>query len=229
VADGGTRLVLVRHGETEWARDGRHTGRTDVPLTDLGRRQATVLGDRLAGRSFDSVFTSPLSRAAETCRLAGLGERAKTDDDLVEWDYGAYEGRRTVDIRMGRPGWTIWRDGVPGGETVSEVARRAEAVIDRAFAGGGEVVLFSHGHFLRVLTARWLGLEPSAGALFVLAPATISLLGYEREQRVILRWNDRCHLVLPSTIWAERGDLDVQRGDPTAGSGDDRLGRPVLP
>jgi broad specificity phosphatase PhoE len=227
VADGETRLVVVRHGETEWARDGRHTGRTDIPLTDLGRRQATVLGDRLAGRSFGRVLTSPLSRAAETCRLAGLGGRAEVDEDLVEWDYGAYEGRRTVDIRIDRPGWTIWRDGVPGGESAAEVARRAQRVIDRALASGGEVVLFAHGHFLRVLTACWLGLAPPAGAFFPLAPATISVLGWEREQRVIVRWNDRCHLVLPSTIWAERGDLDTRPGDPTTGSGDDRPGRAV--
>jgi probable phosphoglycerate mutase len=224
VAEGGPRLVLVRHGETEWARDGRHTGRTDVPLTDLGRRQATVLGDRLAGRSFVSVQTSPLSRAAETCRLAGLGDRAQTCADLVEWDYGRYEGRRTVDIRVDRPGWTIWRDGVPGGETAAEVAARADRVIKRGLATGGEVVLFAHGHFLRVLTARWLGLSPEAGRLFALAPATISVLGHEREQPVIMRWNDRCHLVLPSSIWAERGDLDAQPGDPSTGSGDDRRG-----
>lgn len=224
MAEGGPRLVLVRHGETEWARDGRHTGRTDVPLTDLGRRQATVLGDRLAGRSFVSVQTSPLSRAADTCRLAGLGDRAQTCADLVEWNYGQYEGRRTVEIRVDRPGWTIWRDGVPGGETAAEVAARADRVIKQGLAAGGEVVLFAHGHFLRVLTARWLGLSPEAGRLFALAPATISVLGHEREQPVIIRWNDRCHLVLPSSIWAERGDLDARPGDPSTGSGDDRQG-----
>jgi probable phosphoglycerate mutase len=229
VQQGGSRLVLVRHGETEWARDGRHTGRTDIPLTDLGRRQATVLGDRLRGRSFVSVMTSPLSRAAETCRLAGLGDVADTSDDLMEWDYGAYEGRRTVDIRIDAPGWTIWQDGVPGGESAAEVATRADRVIQKALAAGGEVVLFAHGHFLRVLTARWLGLTPDMGRLFALAPATISVLGHEREQRVIVRWNDRCHLVLPSYIWTERGDLDAQPGDPSVGSGDDRPERAPKP
>jgi broad specificity phosphatase PhoE len=222
VTEGGQRLVLVRHGETEWARTGRHTGRTDIPLTALGRRQATVLGDRLRGRRFVAVITSPLSRAADTCRLAGLGDRAEPCDDLMEWDYGAYEGRRTADIRADVPGWTIWRDGVPGGEQATEVAARADRIIDKSLATGGEVVLFAHGHFLRVLAARWLGLPPEAGRLLALAPATISVLSYEREQSVIVRWNDRCHLVLPNYIWAERGDLDVQAGDPSTGSGDDR-------
>jgi broad specificity phosphatase PhoE len=222
VTEGGPRLVLVRHGETEWARDGRHTGRTDIPLTDLGRRQATVLGDRLRGRRFVAVMTSPLSRAAETCRLAGLAGLAETCGDLREWDYGEYEGRRTVDIRVDTPGWTIWQDGAPGGESAAEVAARADRVIRHALAADGEVVLFAHGHFLRVLTARWLELPPQAGRFFALAPATISVLGHEREQRVILRWNDRCHLVLPSYVWTERGDLDAQAGDPSAGSGDDR-------
>jgi broad specificity phosphatase PhoE len=227
VAEGGSRLVLVRHGETEWARDGRHTGRTDIPLTDLGRRQAAVLGDRLAGRSFVRVWTSPLSRAAETCRLAGLSDRAEISDDLVEWDYGEYEGRRTVDIRQDTPGWTIWGCGATGGETAADVAVRADRVIARSLTAGGEVVLFAHGHFLRVLTARWLGLPPDGGRLFALAPATISVLGREREQQVIVRWNDRCHLVLPSSIWAERGDLDARPGDPSTGSGDDRPGAPA--
>jgi len=221
-AEGGARLVLVRHGETEWARDGRHTGRTDIPLTELGRRQATVLGDRLRGRQFVKVMASPLARAAQTCRLAGLGDQADPCADLMEWDYGAYEGRRTAEIRVEVPGWTIWRDGVPAGESATDVAGRADRVIARAVAAGGEVVLFAHGHLLRVLAARWLGMPPEGGGLLALAPATISVLGYEREQRVIVRWNDRCHLVLPSYVWSERGDLDTQTGDPSAGSGDDR-------
>jgi probable phosphoglycerate mutase len=221
--------VLVRHGETEWARDGRHTGRSDIPLTELGRSQAIVLGDRLRGRRFTDVFTSPLARARETCGLAGLGHQARVSDDLREWDYGDYEGRRTVEIRREVPGWTLWRDGAPGGEHASDVAARADRVIERARAAGGEIVLFSHGHFLRVLAARWLALDPGYGRLFALAPATISLLGYEREQPVIIRWNDRCHLVLPSYIWAEQGDLDVKAGDPSVGSGDDRPGRPPTP
>jgi broad specificity phosphatase PhoE len=222
-------VVLVRHGETEWSRDGRHTGRTDIPLTDLGRRQAAVLGDRLRGRTFVGVMTSPLSRAAETCRLAGLADQAQPDDDLLEWDYGAYEGRRTPEIRAEVPGWTIWRDGAPGGESAADVGARADRAIERALAIGGEVVLFAHGHYLRVLAARWLGLPPDHGRLLALAPATLCLLGFEREQRVLERWNDRCHLVLPTNVWAEQGDLDVRHGDPNIGSGDDRAPREVSP
>jgi len=218
----GLRLILVRHGETEWARDGRHTGRTDIPLTELGRLQATVLGDRLRGRTFGRVLSSPLARALETCRLAGVAEHAEINDDLMEWDYGEYEGRRTVEIRQEVPGWSIWRDGVPGGENAADVGARADRVIANALATDEETVLFAHGHYLRVLTARWLGLPPETGRLFALAPATIGVLGYEREQRVIVRWNDRCHLVLPSYVWEEQGDLDVRPGDPSVGSGDDR-------
>lgn len=220
----GLRLILIRHGETEWARDGRHTGRTDIPLTELGRLQAMVLGDRLRGRTFVRVMTSPLARAFETCRLAGVAEDAEISDDLMEWDYGPYEGRRTAEIREEVPGWSIWRDGAPKGETAAEVGARADRVIAQALTATGDTVLFAHGHYLRVLTARWLGLPPEAGRLFALAPATIGILGYEREQRVIIRWNDRCHLVLPSHVWAEQGDLDVRVGDPSVGSGDDRSG-----
>ncbi len=216
------RLVLVRHGETEWARDGRHTGRTDIPLTDLGREQAAVVGDRLRGRRFDRVLTSPLARAAETCRLAGLDGQASVDSGLLEWDYGVYEGRTTSDIRQEDPGWSVWLDAVPEGESVTDVGARADEVLGRLRDEGGEVVLFSHGHFLRVLTARWLGLPADGGRLYALAPATLSILGYEREQPVIVRWNDRCHLVLPSTVWAEQGDLDTRATDPSVGSGDDR-------
>jgi probable phosphoglycerate mutase len=218
------RLVLVRHGETEWARDGRHTGRTDIALTELGRMQATVLGDRLRGREFVRVFSSPLARALDTCRLAGLGEQAQISDDLLEWDYGAYEGLRTTEIRRTHPDWTVWTDQIPDGESVEQVGARADRALARLSEVPGEVVLFSHGHFLRVLTARWLGLPAEGGRLFALAPATISILGYEREQPVIIRWNDRCHLVLPSDIWAQQGDLDVRHGDPSVGSGDDRPG-----
>jgi probable phosphoglycerate mutase len=224
VEQSGLRVILIRHGETEWARDGRHTGRTDIRLTELGRMQAIVLGDRLRGRTFHRVLSSPLSRAFETCRLAGVAEHAEISEDLMEWDYGAYEGRRTADIREEVPGWFIWRDGVPDGETAFDVGVRADRVIAQALEAGGETVLFAHGHYLRVLTARWLGLPAEDGRLFALAPATISVLGYEREQRVIIRWNDRCHLVLPSYVWAEQGDLDVRAGDPSVGSGDDRPG-----
>ncbi|HTN78487.1 MAG TPA: histidine phosphatase family protein [Acidimicrobiales bacterium] len=188
-------VVLVRHGETEWARDGKHTGRTDIPLTEVGRGQAELAGRRLAGRTFGMVLTSPLSRAADTCRLAGFGDQAETTADLLEWDYGEYEGRRTVDIRAERPGWSLWADGVPGGETAAEVGVRADRVIARALTVDGDVLLFAHGHLLRVLGARWLELEATAGRLFALSPATLSVLGYERETRVFLRWNDICDSV----------------------------------
>ncbi len=182
-------IVLARHGETEWSRDRRHTGRTDIPLTDNGRRQAGVLGDALAGRSFARVLSSPLSRALETCREAGLGERAELTADLCEWDYGEYEGITTAEIRARRPGWNLWRDGCPGGETAADVGRRADRVIAALDGPDGDVALFAHGHVLRVLAARWLGLGPEAGALLKLDTGTLSALGYERETRVITRWN----------------------------------------
>ena len=189
-----SELWLVRHGETEWSAGGRHTGRTDVPLTEAGEAQARALGAALAGHEFALVLTSPLARARETCRLAGLDDRAEVSYALVEWDYGDYEGRRTVEIREERPGWTLWADGVPNGETAAEVAARARTVIERANAvfrseRGGDVVLFAHGHVLRVLTATWLGLAPEDGRLFGLETATYSVLGYERETRVIRHWN----------------------------------------
>jgi probable phosphoglycerate mutase len=189
-------IVLVRHGETEWSRAGRHTGRTDVPLTDEGRVQAAVLGATLRRRRFALVLTSPLSRAAETCRLAGLGEVAQERPDLMEWDYGAYEGRTTAEIREERPDWTLWHDGVPGGETVSEVGARADRVIAELRAAGGDAAVFAHGHLLRVLAARWLGLEPAGGRFFALDTATISVLGYERETAVIELWNGKPPLEL---------------------------------
>jgi probable phosphoglycerate mutase len=195
-------IVLVRHGETEWARLGRHTGRTDIPLTEDGRMQAELVGRRLDGREFALVLTSPLGRASDTCRLAGLAGVAEHDDDLLEWDYGEYEGRRTVDIRVDCPGWTLWDDGVPGGETAAQVGARVDRVIARALAARGDVALFAHGHLLRVLGARWLGLDPTEGRLFALSPATLSVLGYERETRVFLRWNDVCDPVvaLPTEV-----------------------------
>jgi broad specificity phosphatase PhoE len=182
-------IVLVRHGETEWSRAGKHTGRTDVPLTERGRREAEAVGADLQGRRFALVLTSPLARAAETCRLAGLGEVAEKRDDLMEWDYGAYEGRETIDIREEHPGWTLWRDGVPEGETIAEVQARADRVIAELRSVAGDVAVFAHGHLLRVVAARWLGLEPAAGRLLALDPATISILGYERETPVIRMWN----------------------------------------
>jgi probable phosphoglycerate mutase len=188
--DGETReIVLVRHGETEWTLTGRHTGRTDVPLTDRGREQAHRLGAALSDRRFALVLSSPLARALETCRLAGLGEQAEVSDDLREWDYGDYEGRRTVDIRETRPRWTLWADGVPGGETAADVAERVDRVLERARGAGGTVALFAHAHVLRVLAARWLGLAPEDGRLFAMAPAAVSVLGYEREAPVIQQWN----------------------------------------
>jgi broad specificity phosphatase PhoE len=183
-------LTLVRHGDTEWSLAGRHTGWTDIPLVPSGRRQAKLLGERLAGRTFELVLSSPLSRALETCRLAGLGGQAMTDPDLREWNYGDFEGQTSDDIRESIPGWTIWSGPVPGGETAGEVARRADRVIERALPAGGEVAIFAHGHLLRVLAARWLGLSPEQGALFELATATISRLGWERERRVIELWNE---------------------------------------
>jgi probable phosphoglycerate mutase len=187
---------LVRHGETEWARLGRHTGRTDIPLTEAGRDQARALGRRLAGHHFGLVLASPLSRAAETARIAGFGETADTVDDLMEWDYGALEGRTTADIRSGMPDWTIWRGPWPDGETADEVGARADLVIARIrdSRAGGDVLVFAHGHLLRVLAARWLGLRPSSGGLFELATATLSILGRDRESPSIELWNEACHL-----------------------------------
>jgi probable phosphoglycerate mutase len=182
-------VVLVRHGETEWSRDLRHTGRTDVPLTDKGRREAERLRGELAGRTFARVLTSPLERAAETCRLAGLGDAAETTDALREWDYGDYEGITTKQIRERRPGWFLWRDGCPNGESAPDVGARVDPLVDELARLDGDVALFSHGHLLRVLTARWLELPPQSGALFALGTGTLSILGFEREVRVIRRWN----------------------------------------
>jgi broad specificity phosphatase PhoE len=184
-------VVLVRHGETEWTLSGQHTGRTDIPLTDRGREDARALAAGLAGRRFALVLTSPLARAAETCRLAGFGEVAAERDELMEWDYGAYEGRKTIDIRRERPGWTLWADGVPEGETAADVGARVDRVVAELREADGDAAVFGHGHVLRVLTARWLGLEPAAGRLFALDPATISILGYERETPVVRLWNRR--------------------------------------
>jgi broad specificity phosphatase PhoE len=183
-------VVIVRHGETEWSRAGKHTGRTDVPLTDAGRGQAQLVGAALRSRRFAAVWTSPLSRALETCRLAGFGDSAVRKTELAEWDYGEYEGRTTPEIRGEQQGWTLWRDGVPGGETADEVGARADRVLTEAGSVGGDVLVFAHGHVLRVLAARWLGLDPAGGRLLALDPATLSVLGYEREARVIRLWNE---------------------------------------
>jgi probable phosphoglycerate mutase len=180
---------LVRHGETEWARLGRHTGRTDIPLTDTGRDQARGLGQALADHAFGLVLTSPLSRAVDTAALAGLADRTLLEPDLREWDYGTLEGRLTADIRDDYPGWTIWRGPWPGGETIDGVAARADRVIARARSAAGDVLLFSHGHLLRILAARWLALPPTAGGLFALDTATISVLGWEHDAPVVETWN----------------------------------------
>ena len=181
----------MRHGETEWSESGRHTGRTNVPLLPKGRAEAETAG-RLLSREVAHpalVLTSPLVRALETCRLAGFGERAELCDDLVEWDYGAYEGRTIEEIRAERPGWTLWEDGVPGGESASEVGRRADRVLERAREAGGDVVLFSHGHLLRVLAARWVGLPPAGGRLLALGAGAVCQLGWEHGVPVVSRWN----------------------------------------
>lgn len=183
------RIVVVRHGETEWSREGRHTGRSDLPLTEEGREQALTLVARLAGLGFAAVFVSPLRRARETCALAGFAARAVVDPDLVEWDYGAYEGMTSAEIQEQRPGWTLFGDGVTGGETIDDVAARAERVITRVRAVDGDVLLFGHGHQLRVLTARWLEFPAAAAQHFQLATASPSTLGYERDWTALLSWN----------------------------------------
>lgn len=185
-------LVVVRHGETEWARAGRHTGRTDIPLTDAGEAAARKLADRLAGRSFAEVWTSPLRRARRTAELAGYGDRAVDVPDLMEWDYGDDEGRTTPEIRADRPGWSVWREGPRGGETLAQVAGRADRAIERALAADGDVLVFAHGHLLDVLAARWVGIDPALGRIFYLDPATVSRLGWHHENRVIQEWNGAC-------------------------------------
>lgn len=180
---------LVRHGETEWSATGRHTGLTDLPLTERGREAARDVAPVLHEHDFAAVFTSPLRRARETCDLAGLSGSAQVVDDLHEWEYGDYEGLTTAQIRESRPGWTVWRDGCPGGESAADVGVRADRVVTLVRDVDGDVAVFAHGHFLRVLGARWCGLEPAAGAVLALDTATISRLGWEREQPVIRTWN----------------------------------------
>ncbi len=190
--DSGPELWLVRHGETEWSRLGRHTGRTDIPLTEAGRAQAAAVARKLSGHEFALVLSSPLARALDTARLAGFGDRVETTDDLLEWDYGADEGLTTQQIRRERPGWTVWRDGPKDGETADEVAERVDRAIERVRAAQGDVLVFAHGHVLRLLAARWLGEPPTEGRLLALSTATVSVLGWERETAVIERWNEAC-------------------------------------
>jgi broad specificity phosphatase PhoE len=182
-------IALARHGETEWSRDLRHTGRTDVPLTEEGRRQAIELGARLAGREFAKVLVSPLSRAVETCRLAGLGDRAERRSELVEIDYGEAEGLTTAQLRQRFPGWTVWTHETPGAETLEQVAGRLEPLIAELRAADGDVAIFAHGHVLRVLAALWIELPPQGGARLVLATGKLSALGWEHETQAIRRWN----------------------------------------
>jgi probable phosphoglycerate mutase len=190
------QIYLARHGETAWTISHQHTGRTDLPLTKRGERNAQRLGQRLQGQNFARTWTSPLQRAKRTCELAGFGGVAVDDPDLVEWNYGDYEGRKTADIRAERPHWDLFRDGCPNGEDAAMVGARADRVIARVRAVAGNVLLFSSGHFLRVFTARWLGLAPTDGRLFLLETATLSILGYEHDPRepVIRLWNDGRHV-----------------------------------
>ncbi len=189
-------VYLARHGETAWSLTGQHTGLTDLPLTERGEQNARALGERLIGLKFAKVFTSPLQRAARTCELAGFGAIAEVDRDLLEWNYGDYEGRRTAEIHAERPDWQLFRDGCPAGETPDEVGARADRVVSRVRAIQGDVLLFSSGHFLRVLAARWLGVEPGAGRFFLLSTASLSALGYEHNlsQPVIRLWDDTRHV-----------------------------------
>jgi broad specificity phosphatase PhoE len=194
-ADGASRceLWLIRHGETEWSASGRHTGRTDLPLTEKGREQAELLGRRLKAQTFSFVLTSPLQRAKDTCLLAGLGDHAEVSADLSEWDYGSYEGRTTAELRAESPKWEIWT--APGvGETLAQVSERAERAIALTVSHPGKVAVFAHGHLLRILAARWLDFPALHARRLWLDTASLSILGYERDHRVIRLWNDVSHL-----------------------------------
>lgn len=186
------RVLLLRHGETEWSRLGRHTGRTDIPLDEEGRTRAREVGRALRGMEFTRVLVSPLSRARETAALAGLRGPLEVCDDLVEWDYGEYEGRTAPEIRAERPDWSVWEDGVPGGETLEELGGRADRVVARLRQLEGDVALVAHGHVLRVLAARWMGLEPAAGRLLVLSTAHLGRLGHEHGTPALTLWNSTC-------------------------------------
>ena len=190
------KIYLARHGETPWSLSGQHTGVTDIPLTPQGEHNARNLGERLRGTPFLKVLTSPLQRARRTCELAGFAAHAEIDNELIEWNYGDYEGKLTADIRKERPGWFLFRDGCPGGESVEAVGARADRVLSRLRAVNGDVIVFSHGHFLRVLGARWLGLSAAEGQLLLLTTASLSVLGYEhnRDEPVLRLWNDDRHV-----------------------------------
>jgi broad specificity phosphatase PhoE len=190
-------VYLARHGETAWSLSGQHTGLTDLPLTESGQQNAQQLGKRLAGLKFAKVFCSPLQRAKKTCELAGFGALVESDRNLVEWNYGEYEGLRSAEIYATRPGWLVFRDGCPGGESPAEVAARADLAIQRVRATAGDVLIFSSGHFLRMFAARWLRLEPLAGQNFMLGTASVSILSYEHDlaRPAVSLWNDTHHLV----------------------------------
>jgi probable phosphoglycerate mutase len=188
---GQPEIWLIRHGETEWSLSRQHTGRTDIPLTGHGRDQARLLAPVVAQERFDTVLTSPMSRAIETCRLAGLGDHANVEPDLREWDYGIYEGRTTAAIRESEPGWSIWDSPIPEGESIGEIEARARGLVARLSASRGRIALFSHAHFLRVLAGCWIGDSAALGAHLLLDTATISILGFERETRAIRQWNVR--------------------------------------
>ena len=187
-------VVLIRHGATEWSVTGKHTSFTDVPLTSSGRRDAERVSERLARREFDLVLTSPRSRARVTAELAGYGAAAQVDEDLAEIDYGEYEGRTTPEIRVDVPGWSVWTHGSPGGETVDQAGARTDRVIERALAADGDTLVFAHGHLLRILGARWIDLPAVYGGNLLLHTASICELGFERERRAIVLWNDTLHL-----------------------------------
>lgn len=191
-----TKIWLARHGQTEWSVAGRHTGRSDIPLTPEGERAAAKLGARLQKETFAQVLTSPLRRARQTCELAGFAARAEALPDLMEWNYGAYEGLKSAEIRASRPDWHLFRDGCPGGENLADVVARVDRVIARLKSAPGDTIIFSHGHLLRVLAVRWAGIAPESGARFSLSPASISILAVDGASGdpVIDRWNDGCHL-----------------------------------
>lgn len=196
MSDALPTVYLARHGETAWSISGQHTGLTDLPLTERGERNARRLGERLKGLAFTKVFTSPLQRASRTCELSGYGKVAQVENDLLEWNYGEYEGRRSVDIHAERPEWKLFRDGCPGGETPGQVAARADRVVRQIRQLQGDILLFSSGHFLRVLAARWLGLDVAAGRLFLLSTASLSALSYEHtlSEPAVRLWDDSRHV-----------------------------------
>src|SRR5579864_1014165 len=185
-------IWLIRHGETEWSLSGQHTGRTDIPLTPRGREQAHALASHLVGQRFDRVLTSPMSRALETCHQAGLGEQAEVEPDLSEWNYGIYEGRTTKEISNSVPGWSVWNSPIPEGESLEQIQARARSLIQRLLASGGRIALFSHAHFLRVFGGCWIGDSAALGAHLFLDTASISILGFDHENRAIRQWNTRC-------------------------------------